>query len=42
MSTQDQPPTRTISPEEMEKQIVRFNSLQPQSSYNAKDSRIPH
>lgn len=35
------PPTRTISPEEMEKQIARFKDLKPQSSYYAKDSGIP-
>ena len=35
------PPTRTISPEEMEKQIARFKNLKPQSSYYAKDSGIP-
>ena len=35
------PPTRTISPEEMEKQIVRFSDLKPQSSYYATDAGIP-
>src|SRR4051812_18556989 len=41
MSTHELPPTRTISPDEMEKQIVRFKSLRPQSTYYAKDAGIP-
>lgn len=35
------PPTRTISPEAMERNIARFKDLKPQSSYYAKDSGIP-
>ena len=41
MSENAQPPTRTIGPEEMERQIARFKDLKPQSSYYAKDSGIP-
>jgi hypothetical protein len=41
MSTQNLPPTRTLSPEEMERQIVRFKDLKPQSSYYSKDAGIP-
>lgn len=41
MPTQNLPPTRTISAEEMAKQIVRFKDLVPQSTYYAKDAGIP-
>lgn len=35
------PATRTVSVEEMQKQIVRFKDLKPQSSYYAQDQGIP-
>lgn len=41
MTKTELPPTRTISPEEMLKQVVRFRDLKPQSSYYAKDAGIP-
>jgi uncharacterized RmlC-like cupin family protein len=41
MSTQNLPPTQTITPDEMERQIVRFKDLKPQSSYYSKDAGIP-
>lgn len=41
MTKKTMPPTRAVSPEEMEKNIVRFKDLKPQSSYYAKDQGIP-
>lgn len=41
MTKKAMPPTRTVSPEEMQKNIVRFKELKPQSSYYAKDQGIP-
>lgn len=41
MTKKAMPPTRTVSPEEMQKNIVRFKDLKPQSSYYAKDQGIP-
>lgn len=40
-TTQQQPPTIEVSPEDMEKRIARFDKLRPQSEYYDKDQGIP-